>query len=113
MSEKASTTNETEDPKTDLPPSVLLVDLISRNDTTGVNKFIEEPKYTDKISDIVDSNNGLPIITACDFGNVEIVDALIKAGAYVNSTDNRDYETPIYIASRNGNLPLVERILQE
>lgn len=113
MSEKASTTNETEDPKTDLPPSVVLVDLIRRNDTIGVNKFIADPKYTDKIADIVDSNSGLPIITASNFGNVEIVDALIKAGAYVNSTDNRDYETPIYIASRNGNLPLVERLLQE
>ena len=113
MSEKASTTNETEDPKTDLPPSVVLVNLIRRNDTTGVNKFIADPKYTDKIDDIVDSNEGLPIITACNFGNVEIVDALIKSGARVNVIDDKTYETPIYIASRNGNLPLVERLLQE
>ena len=45
-------------------------------------------------------------------GRFEIVDALIKAGAYVNSIEDRSYETPIYIAAKNENLQLVEHLLQ-
>ena len=103
MSEKASTK---------IPPSILLMDLIKRNDANAVKQFIEMPQYRDIIDNIVDSNEGLPIITACNIGNVEIVDALIKAGAYVNSIEDRSYETPIYIAAKNENLQLVEHLLQ-
>ena len=81
--------------------------MIKRNDANAVKQFIEMPQYRDIIDNIVDSNEGLPIITACNIGNVEIVDALIKAGAYVNSIEDRSYETPIYIAAKNENLGVI------
>jgi hypothetical protein len=86
--------------------------LIRRNDANAVKEFIEDPKYTTTIDDIVDSNDSLPIITACEVGNVEIVDFLIKAGASIVYARDRSYNTPLHIAANNGNLQLVERLLQ-
>jgi len=53
------------------------------------------------------SNGRTPLLSACSYGDVEMVRLLIKSGADPNKADN-DGKTPLMKASRRGNMQIVD-----
>lgn len=60
--------------------------------------------------DIRNATSETPLLIASRHGHLEIVQALLQAGASVNST-NRSGETPLHVASENGHVDVVNELL--
>lgn len=58
-----------------------------------------------------DSNGHTPLITACKEGNVDIVNSLLHAGAYVNICDQYNDNSLIH-AVKSGHVLIVEALIR-
>eukprot|EP00919_Chromeraceae_sp_WS-2016_P033158 GHVR01078324.1.p1 GENE.GHVR01078324.1~~GHVR01078324.1.p1 ORF type:complete len:922 (+),score=216.03 GHVR01078324.1:202-2766(+) len=60
---------------------------------------------------IVDTNGRTALLSACEWGNIDAVNIIIKGGGNVN-TANNVYETPIFKASIHGHTHVVQKLIK-
>ena len=84
------------------------LDFICRNDIQ-IRNIINRKRISDKTDRFLQTYPQFPLILAARIGDVEIVDELINRG-YDPSIDNNE---AILVASSNGHLPVVDRLLQD
>ncbi len=87
-----------------------LFNSVIRRDLEGVKKAVEEHHVP------VDSNKWFrkytPLMLACEAGNVEISEYLVKMGADVNAKCEEKDCTPFLFAVKSGNIDMVKKICE-
>jgi ankyrin repeat protein len=77
---------------------------ITYRDSDGIERHVKPSQWTNE--------SGLtPLYVAASEGNLPVVQALIAAGADVNSAYEQRGLTPLYVAASEGNLPVVQALI--
>lgn len=91
-------------------PAALLRTAAYHNDLTAVEKLIDEGVDLN----VWDKWGRTALSLAAGQGNFEVVELLLRRGAWVNPHEDYDtYQTPLYAAAESGHLDIVNLLISE
>ena len=86
--------------------------LVFAGDQIIVRKILKRRGDDIDVNQALTTDGSTPLYIASQFGHVDTVNVLIKAGGNVNQAKTTDGASPLYMASQQGNVDIVKVLLK-